>query len=54
MEEATQQAAQFAAQEVAAIASHTAVENALQALIFSGASEAEINAFRDTKPEPFN
>ncbi|MGC6496378.1 MAG: hypothetical protein ACON4I_00540 [Candidatus Puniceispirillaceae bacterium] len=52
--EATQQAAEFAAQEAAAIASHMAVENALQALIDSGASEAEIDAFIDADPAPSN
>lgn len=43
--EATQYAAEFAAQEAAKVIEHQNIESQLQNLIDSGASEAEINAF---------
>ena len=52
LQEATEQAAQFAAQEAAKIVNHMAVEQALQELQSSGASEAEIQAFMDSNPAP--
>ena len=52
LQEATEQAAQFAAQEAAKIVNHMAVDQALQELQASGASEAEIQAFMDANPAP--
>ena len=50
LQEATQQAAEFAAGEAAKVASHMAIEDALQAPQDSGAREAEIQAFMDANP----
>ena len=52
LQEATEQAAQFAAQEAAKIVNHLAVDQTLQELQASGASEAEIQAFMDANPAP--
>ena len=50
--EATQYAAEFAAQEAAKVIEHQNIENQLQDLIDSGASEAEVQAYMDANPAP--
>ena len=50
--EATQYAAEFAAQEAAKVIEHQNIESQLQDLIDSGASEAEIDQFIADNPAP--
>ena len=50
--EATQYAAEFAAQEAAKVIGHQDIESQLQQLIDSGASEAEIDQFMADNPAP--
>ena len=50
--EATQYAAEFAAEEAAKVIEHQNIENQLQDLIDSGASEAEIDQYIADNPAP--
>ena len=50
--EATQHAAEFAAEEAAKVIEHQNIENQLQDLIDSGASEAEIDQYIADNPAP--
>lgn len=50
--EATQYAAEFAAEEAAKVIEHQNIENQLQDLIDSGASEAEIDQYIANNPAP--
>ena len=52
LEEATAQAAEFAAQEAAKVIEHQNIDSQLQDLIDSGATEAEIDAFIEANPAP--
>ena len=52
LEEATAQAAEFAAQEAAKVIEHQNIDSQLQDLIDSGATEAEIDAFMEANPAP--
>lgn len=52
LQEATQAAAEFAAEEAAKVIEHQNIEGQLQALIDSGASEAEIAEFEAANPAP--
>ena len=50
--EATQYAAEFAAQEAAKVLEHQNIESQLQDLIDSGASQAEIDQYIEDNPAP--